>query len=167
MSEKKKKTAGVSKIVIILVVLLIVLIGSFVGYIFLFGGASKLHQSSSNNTSNNTSAVTISSADENTYSLDEAIVNLSDTDSQRYVKVKVSLGYDAKNSGLKKELEDETVVKKPILTDAVNGILRSKKASDFTGKGINDIKQQILDAVNPALKKGRISHVYFDELIVQ
>lgn len=167
MSEKKKKTAGVSKIVIILVVLLIVLIGSFVGYIFLFGGASKLHQSSSTSTSNNTSAVTISSADENTYSLDEAIVNLSDTDSQRYVKVKVSLGYDAKNSGLKKELEDETVVKKPILTDAVNGILRSKKASDFTGKGINDIKQQILDAVNPALKKGRISHVYFDELIVQ
>lgn len=167
MSEKKNvnKADGVGKIIIILLVLLIVLIGAFGSYIFFFGGASKLHAS---NASNNTaSSVTITSADENTYSLDEAIVNLSNTDAQRYLKVKVSFGYDAKSSKLKNELESETVNKKPILSDAVNGILRSKKASDFTGKGIDDTKQQILNAVNPILKNGKISHVYFDELVVQ
>lgn len=172
MSEKNKgnKTGGASKIIIILLVLLIVLLGAFGGYILFFGGASKLHQAStSSNTNNTASPVTTTSADENTYSLDEAIVNLSDTDSQRYLKVKVSFGYDEKNSKLKAELESEDVNKKPILSDAVNSVLRSKKASDFTGneKSINDMKQQILDAVNPVLKKGKISHIYFDELVVQ
>lgn len=166
MGEKKKesKKGGLNKIIIILLVLLIVLVLAFSGYIFIFGGGINLHQG---NSANNTSSVTITSADENTYSLTEAVVNLADTDSQRYVKVKVSFGYDAKNSSLKSELEDQNVNKEPILSDAVNGILRSKKASDFTGKGIQDIKQQILDAVNPVLKKGKISHVYFDELVVQ
>ena len=169
MSEKKKenKTGGSNKIIIILLALLIVLVLAFGTYIFIFGGGAKLNQGNNSNNINSNTSVTITSADENTYSLDEAVVNLSDTDSQRYVKVKVSLGYDAKNSKLKSELESETVVKKPILSDAVNGILRSKKASDFTGKGITDMKQQILDAVNPALKSGKISHVYFDELVVQ
>ncbi|AGK97765.1 flagellar basal body-associated FliL family protein [Clostridium pasteurianum] len=167
MSENKNanKADGVSKIIIILLVLLIVLIGAFGSYIFFFGGASKLHADSASN--NTVSALTITSADENTYSLDEAVVNLSDTDAQRYLKVKVSFGYDAKSSKLKNELESETVNKKPILSDAVNGILRSKKSSGFTVKGIEDTKQQILNAVNPVLKNGKISHVYFEELVVQ
>lgn len=168
MSEnnKENKKGSLSKIVIILLLLIIVLMGAFGGYILFFskGGASSQNNVSSKS---NTSAVTITSADENTYSLDESVVNLADTDAQRYVKVKVSFGYDAKNSKLKNELEDQNVNKKPILDDAVNGILRSKKASDLTAKGIEDMKQQILDAVNPSLKNGKISHVYFDELVVQ
>lgn len=167
MSEnsKENKKNSSNKIVILLLILLIVLVAAFGGYILFFG---KVGAKAENNVSkNNTSAVTITSADENTYSLDEAIVNLADTDSQRYVKVKVSFGYDVKNSKLKSELESETVNKKPILSDAINGILRSKKASDLTGKGIEDMKKQILDAVNPSLKNGKISHIYFDELVVQ
>lgn len=167
MSEnsKENKKNSSNKIVILLLILLIVLVAAFGGYILFFG---KVGAKAENNVSkNNTSAVTITSADENTYSLDEAIVNLADTDSPRYAKVKVSFGYDVKNSKLKSELESETVNKKPILSDAINGILRSKKASDLTGKGIEDMKKQILDAVNPSLKNGKISHIYFDELVVQ
>lgn len=173
MSEKKKEnksSGGLVKIVIILLILIIVLLGAFSSYILFFGGLSKLHISSNNtstNTNNNNTADTISPADENTYSLDESIINLSDTDSQRYVKVKVSFGYSEKNSKLKAELESEDVNKKPILSDAVNSVLRSKKASDFTDKGIADIKHEIIDKVNPALKNGKITNVYFDELVVQ
>lgn len=169
MSENKaeKKTDGASKIIIILLVLLIVLIGSFAAYILFFGGASKFHQSSSNNVNNTAKVDTISSADENTYSLDEAIVNLADTDSQRYVKAKVSFGYSEKNTKLKSELESEEINKKPILTDAVNSVLRSKKASDLTGKGIDDTKREIMEKVNPVLKNGKVSNIYFQELVVQ
>ncbi|AJA47895.1 flagellar basal body-associated protein FliL [Clostridium pasteurianum DSM 525 = ATCC 6013] len=169
MSENKpeKKTDGASKIIIILLVLLIVLIGSFAGYILFFGGASNFHPSSSNNT-NTTEVNTVSAADENTYSLDEAIVNLADTDSQRYAKVKVSFGYNEKNTKLKSELESEDVNKKPILSDAVNSVLRSKKAADLTtSKGVDEIKSEIMQKVNPILKNGKISNVYFDELVVQ
>lgn len=172
MSEKKNKsevkTDGSSKIIIILLVLLIVLVGSFGGYILFFGGSAKLHASTSNtNTSSANEANVVSAADENTYSLDEAIINLADIDSQRYVKVKVSFGYSEKNSKLKSELESEDVNKKPILSDAVNSVLRGKKASDLTGKGIDDTKREIMEKVNPVLRNGKITNVYFQELVVQ
>lgn len=167
MSEKNKENNkdNSNRIVIILLTLLIVLVVAFGGYILIFGKGESNAQN--NATINNTSAETVTSADENTYSLAETIVNLADTDSPRYVKVKVSLGYDVKNSKLKSELESEKVNKEPILTDAINGILRSKKAADLTGKGIEDMKKEILDAVNPILNNGKISHIYFDELVVQ
>ncbi|ADG00347.1 flagellar basal body-associated protein FliL [Clostridium botulinum F str. 230613] len=96
-----------------------------------------------------------------TYSLDEVLVNLADEDGKRFIKAKIFIGYEEKK--LSKELE----TKKPILRDAVIGVLRSKKAADINPKNIDKIKVEIINKISPMLEKGRISSIYFDDLIVQ
>lgn len=164
MSEKKQeKPAGNKLNVIILALLVIIIVGMLGivgGYFFLIKG--KAATTSTNQTTE------VTSADENTYALDEFTVNLADTDSQKYIDIQVCLGYDEKQSNLKSELESTEVVKKPILSDAVISVLRNKKAADFSNeKGLADVKQQIIDAINPSLKKGKILHVYFLKMVIQ
>lgn len=67
----------------------------------------------------------------------------------------------------KKKLAKELEKKKPILRDAVIGVLRSKKAADINPKNIDKIKVEIINKISPMLEKGRISSIYFDDLIVQ
>jgi flagellar FliL protein len=96
-----------------------------------------------------------------TFGLDEFLVNLADEDGKRYLKVKVFLGYD--NKKLDAELEE----KKPILRDAVISVLRSKKSTDITSKGIESIKMEIIQRINATLEKGQLNNVYFNDLLVQ
>lgn len=96
-----------------------------------------------------------------TFGLDEFLVNLADEDGKRYLKVKVFLGYD--NKKLDTELEE----KKPILRDAVISVLRSKKSTDITSKGIDNIKMEIIQRINATLEKGQLNNVYFNDLLVQ
>lgn len=163
MADKKEKKGKSKILVIVLIVVIFVLIAAFAAYYFIFSKGSK------NNNSNNSAQTvqTTSQANEATVSLDESVINLADTDAQRYAKVIVSFGYDSSNSKLNAELTSTDDDKKPILSDAVIGILRSKKSTDFTGQGLEAIKQQILNTVNPYLKNGKIDHVYFKELVIQ
>lgn len=96
-----------------------------------------------------------------TFGLDEFLVNLADEDGKRYLKVKVFLGYD--NKKLDTELEE----KKPILRDAVISVLRSKKSTDISAKGIDNIKIEIIQRINATLEKGQLNNVYFNDLLVQ
>lgn len=96
-----------------------------------------------------------------TFGLDEFLVNLADEDGKRYLKVKVFLGYD--NKKLDAELEE----KKPILRDAVISVLRSKKSTDISAKGIENIKMEIIQRINATLDKGQLNNVYFNDILVQ
>lgn len=96
-----------------------------------------------------------------TFGLDEFLVNLADEDGKRYLKVKVFLGYD--NKKLDTELEE----KKPILRDAIIGVIRTKKAADITPKGVESIKMEIIQRINPILEKGQLNNVYINDILVQ
>lgn len=166
MSEKKQEKAQekapANKLNIVIIILLVLIIAGMVGIV---GGYFLLVKGKT--TTANTTEVTVTSAQENTYTLDEFTINLSDTDSQKYINAQVSLGYDESQTKLKSELESTEVVKKPILSDAVISVIRNKKASDFQGAGLEKVKQEIIDAVNPDLSKGKILHVYFSKLVIQ
>lgn len=166
MSEKKKekeKPAGNKLNIVILALLIIIIVGMIGivgGYFLLVKG--KISIPSSTKTSE--AAV----VQENTYTLDEFTINLADTDSEKYINAQVSLGYDSSQSKLKSELESTTIVKKPILSDAVISVIRSKKKADFDAAGgVDKIKQEIIDAVNKNLTNGKILHVYFSKLVIQ
>lgn len=161
MSEKKEKVkkGGIPKIAIILVALIIIMGAAFASYILFF---SKTTTKTATNTT-----VSVAKVDIATISLDETIINLADTDSQKFAKVKVSFGYDSTNSKFVSELTSKTAVKTPILDDTVVKIIRSKKASDLSGVGLDNVKKQILDTVNPYMQKGQFVSVYFDELVIQ
>ncbi|WPC40992.1 flagellar basal body-associated protein FliL [Clostridium sp. JS66] len=94
--------------------------------------------------------------------LDECLVNLADEDGKRYVKTKIFVGYD-KNSSLETELTE----KKPLIRDAVISVLRSKKAAEITPKNMDSLKMELIQKINPLLKKGQINNVYFSDLLVQ
>lgn len=97
----------------------------------------------------------------NTFEAGEFLVNLFDKESRKFVKTKVYLGYE--NKKLAKELEQ----KKPMILDAINSVLRSKKSTDFNEKGVDKIKLEILNKVNMTFQNGRCETVYFTELIIQ
>ncbi|MFA9398588.1 MAG: flagellar basal body-associated protein FliL [Clostridiaceae bacterium] len=100
------------------------------------------------------------------YGLDEMLVNLNESTTNRYLKIIVYLGYD------EKKLNDEIATDEPFINDAVISVLRSKCVSDLTvsedGESENEkvLKQEIIDAVNPLLENGELKEVYFTEFIV-
>lgn len=166
--EKKKKGGLIKKVLIVVLVLLCVSSGAFAGYMFFQSnkGSTKstsavtqqqTAQSSQNKQSNSAQQIVSSK----TYSLDEFLVNLSDEGGQRYLKTTVYVGYESK------KLDSELADKKPMLRDAVISVLRTKKAADFSAKGIEDIKSELISRLNPMLSKGQLTTVYFYDILVQ
>jgi flagellar FliL protein len=97
-----------------------------------------------------------------TYSLDEFLVNLLDEDGRRYLKVKVFIGYEDN-----KDLNAEIEAKKPIIRDVLNTSFRSKKTTNFGATGVDAIKEQLIVSINSVLTKGKVSHIYFNDILVQ
>ena len=152
MSEKPQK-GNILKIVIIVLLLLVVVGGAA------FGG---MYFASKSKTTASEKPVKAKEVIEVTYSLEDFLVNLLDEDSKRYLKVKVFIGFE-ENEDLNVELE----AKKPIIRDLVNATFRSKKTTDFTATGVDSIKNELIATINPVLTKGKITHIYFNDILVQ
>ncbi|WP_027624823.1 flagellar basal body-associated FliL family protein [Clostridium lundense] len=176
MSEKNienKKGSKGKTIVIIILVLVIVLGGAFGGYM-IFSKKKNATQANAVPPANNQQAAN-GQANVNvnmnnqlrpatsvyTYDMGEFLLNLSDEDGKRFLKAKVFLGYE--NKKLLKELETNQAA----IKDSINSVIRSKKAKDFSTKGLEDIKLEILNRINPMFKNGRCDSVYFPEILVQ
>ncbi|MBU3111792.1 flagellar basal body-associated FliL family protein [Clostridium lacusfryxellense] len=152
MSEKVKKGGNSFKIIIIvLLVLIIVGGGAFAGFYFL-GNKNEVAT---------TTKPKVVQTNEVTYSLDECTLNLTNEDGFLYLKVLVFIGYED-NADLAAELE----TKKPIIRDTVIASLRAKKDTDFTTKGVELIKTELIARINPLLSKGKISHVYINDIVI-
>jgi flagellar basal body-associated protein FliL len=170
MAEKKEKVKkedrmkiGGTFFKIILVILLILIVASlgFVGYML----ASKKTPVVISNTTAVDSTVTASNASPYTYSLDEFLVNLADNGGKSYLKIKVSLGYDAKN---KKDMDKELAAKTDQIRDAIIGVLRSKLSTDLnTQTGVDQLKKDILAKVNPLFESGKANSVYINDILIQ
>jgi flagellar FliL protein len=158
-AEKSKSGSGTNILLIVVIVVLTALIvcgGSFAGYFFLI---------QKNMPSNNTTTVASSNKNgvaDSTYAFSDFLVNLSDKDDKRFLKIKIYLGYNTN-----KKLDAELKSKDAILRDSINSVLRSKKSTDFTDTGTETLKKDIMDRVNPLLNTGRISEVYFYDILVQ
>jgi flagellar FliL protein len=152
--QKDKSPKGnILKIVIIILLLLVVVGGAAFGGMYI---ASKKAVTTASTAPKTYEIVEV------TYSLDEFLVNLSDEDGRRYLKVKVFIGYE-ENEELIVELE----AKKPIIRDLINTSLRAKKTTDFSAAGVEAIKTELIASINPVLTKGKISHIYFNDILVQ
>jgi len=151
MSDKPKKGNGLKTAILVLLILIVVGGAAF--------GGMYLANKGSTTTSTAAKAPTVT---ESTYSLDEFLLNLADTDSKRYLKVLVYVGYGV-NSALATELETQ----KPVIRDLVISALRAKKTTDFSDTGADVIKKELIARINPILTKGKIDHIYFNDLLVQ
>ncbi|MBE6068731.1 MAG: flagellar basal body-associated FliL family protein [Clostridium lundense] len=176
MSEKTAKEGKGKKtfktIIIIIIVVLAICGGAFGGYMLVNKNNSQASGSNMQVVNNNAPTQAASTQtfangtmqpviSEFTFELGEFLVNLSDEGEKRFVKANIYIGYS--NKKLAKELEGRT----PMLRDAINSVLRAKKAKDFTPKGTEDIKLEILNRINPMFKEGRCESIYFNEILVQ
>lgn len=173
MAEKKEKGKGFKIVIIILGVIIALGLGFGGAYFFLSKKAEAANASINNNVPqaavfpNQTMPNVATELSSATFSMDEFLVNLADEGGRRFFKVKIFLGYEPvkkKEEDMKKELED----KKPIVRDAINNILRSKKSADLASqKNIEDLKKEILTKIVPYFQNGRVNNVYINDILLQ
>ncbi|MFT5871351.1 MAG: flagellar FliL protein [Clostridium sp.] len=152
MSDKPKKRNTAKIVIIVLLGLVVVGGAAFAGMYFLGNKGS----------TDTTKTAKVAEIIEVTYSLDEFLINLTDDEGRRYLKAGIFIGYEEN-----KKLTAEIETKKPIIRDVVIATLRLKKTTDFSDTGIDVIKQELIAKVNPILTKGKISHIYFNSILVQ
>ncbi|KYH35610.1 flagellar basal body-associated protein FliL [Clostridium tepidiprofundi DSM 19306] len=96
------------------------------------------------------------------FTLDDFLVNLADKSGRRYLKAKIYLGY-----GEDKKLSAELEEKKLKIRDAIINVLRTKKTEDLNEDGTERLKIEIKDTVNMLLNEGKITNVYFSDILIQ
>ncbi len=90
------------------------------------------------------------------------IVNLSEPNAERYLKVHPVLEVDSE------DVVEEIKQKLPQVKDILITIFSSKGLDDVTSlAGKDRLKQEIMDKINEVLSKGKVEGVYFEEFVIQ
>ncbi|MBN1380269.1 MAG: flagellar basal body-associated FliL family protein [Deltaproteobacteria bacterium] len=94
--------------------------------------------------------------------MDTFIVNISDTEEERYLKVVIQL--EVSDAGVIAELDQL----KPRLRDSIIDLLTSKPYKDLIDLSAKQrLREDIAGRVNNALSKGKITKVYFTDFVMQ
>lgn len=98
----------------------------------------------------------------NVFALDPFIVNIYDGQELRYLKVKVEL--EMVNAGVKGELEARIAA----IRDSVLVLISTKTLHDIQDvQGKNQLKDEIMAAINRIIPPGKIAKIYFTDFVVQ
>lgn len=98
----------------------------------------------------------------NIYPLEPFIVNIYDGQELRYLKVKVEM--EMAGAGMKSELDARLAPTR----DAILVLLSTKTMQDIQDiQGKNQLKDEILAAVNKQISSGKIAKIYFTDFVVQ
>lgn len=101
-------------------------------------------------------------ATSNIYPLEPFIVNIYDGQELRYLKVKVEL--EMVGAGVKPELDARLAA----IRDSILVLLSTKTLQDIQDvQGKNQLKEEILGAINRNIPPGKIAKVYFTDFVVQ
>ena len=98
----------------------------------------------------------------NIYPLEPFIVNIYDGQELRYLKVKIEM--EMVGVGVKSEVDARLA---PI-RDSILVLLSSKTLQDIQDvQGKNQLKEEILGAINKNIPPGKVAKVYFTDFVVQ
>lgn len=147
MSEEKKVKKSKLPIIIIAVLVLVLVGGAAFGYYYV-----------QNIKKESKPAVVLTE-----YSLGEFLANLSDEGGKKYLKVNIVVTYDGTN----KKLAEELAKKQNDLKDATLSVLRSKKSSDLTVKGSEDLKVELINRYGTILQDGKVIKIVFTNFLMQ
>lgn len=92
---------------------------------------------------------------------DEILVNLADPVKQRYVKINFTLVLDTEKT------QTEVEKRKAQVRDIVISICRTKTSEELREKeGNNNLRNEILTAINAILPEGKVIDIFFTDFIV-
>ena len=94
--------------------------------------------------------------------LDPVIVNLLDPTGKRYLQIQISLEVSDK------KLEEEINKKIPVIKDTINTIIGEKTVEDVLAPNAKEeIKKELLEAINKALGEDVVLKIYILQFIVE
>lgn len=96
-----------------------------------------------------------------TYSLGDFVVNLSGTRGYQYIQASIVVEVTTEN------VLDELERRSPQIRDGIISILRDQKIVDIEEPDAQVIKNRITAVLNDMLKTGKVSQVWFTQLVVQ
>lgn len=98
------------------------------------------------------------------FPLDEFRVNTADIEEVHYVRIKLSLGYEAEKY---KKMATELGERKVQLRDIVLTILNAKQKQDLDQEQEKErLKDEIKKAVNNVLTEGEIEEIYYEDFVL-
>ena len=96
-----------------------------------------------------------------TFPLGEFTTNLADEGGRRIFQVEITI--ELSESDVKDELE----AREPQIKDRIYTIIRSKSSEDLKKEdGMQDLRQQIKDAINDHIREGEVVNVYFNRPLI-
>lgn len=96
------------------------------------------------------------------FALDPFIVNIYDGQELRYLKVKVEI--EMVSAAIKPEVEGRLAA----IRDSIVVLLSAKTLRDIQdAQGKNQLKEEILSAINKIIPPGKVAKVYFTDFVVQ
>lgn len=108
-----------------------------------------------------TSQVQAGSAVKSTVHLDTFVMNLANADQRSYLRIGIDLGLN----GAPKRGEELPVAR---VRDTILGVLALAKVDDLlTAAGKNQLKQDLLHALNERVPELGVEEVYFTEFLIQ
>ncbi len=97
-----------------------------------------------------------------TVQMEPFIVNLTDAQGTRYLKVSIQMEMTHENLG------EEIEQRMPLIRDEIIMILSSKSFEDVsTIAGKRALKRGIINGINKYLRTGQVTRVYFTDFVVQ
>ncbi|WP_163328076.1 flagellar basal body-associated protein FliL [Desulfurobacterium thermolithotrophum] len=159
--EQEQKGSGKKKFIILIVLLLLLGIGGGVAYKFLVLDKKKA-ESQEKQAQRIIEEIKATEKVGVMFDLGTFVVNLADTDIERYLKVSIVL--ELKDQKIQAEAQKRL----PEIKDAITTLLLTKKSSEIrTPEGIEFLKEEIAKRVNAILPLGGVKNVYFTEFIIQ
>jgi len=161
--EQEEQPKGGKKKLIILLVVLLLLIGGGGGAAYKFLVLDKQKKNQEEN-----KAEKIQEEIRNVenigimFEVGTFVVNLSDKDADRYLKVTVIL--EIENEQVKQEVEKRL----PQIKDSITTLLLTKTSRELRpAEGVERLKEEILRRVNAILPLGGVKNVYFTDFVIQ
>lgn len=150
MSETKSKK-GINPLMIVIVVLVLVIVG-LAAYFLVFKKAS------------NNGPYVPQPVVEAQWSTGEFIVNLADTDTDRYLKTTMVLTYDSNDKTLPASFDDH----KDGIRDAIIRVMSERKSIDIkTNAGKDMLNTDIAKKVNGILGADKVIGVQYTDFLIQ
>ena len=173
--EGAPKKKGKGKLLIIIIAVVVLIVAGVAVKMFVLGGktkqpANKAPQQQAQQNENAQTGGYVSEANLEPIPVGPVIVNLADPGGDRYLKVKFIL-LEAKKGVKTAEKEKSSTgisLESAIIKDVIINTISAKTSDDLLSvSGKEELKSELISAINRALHRNLVRKIFFTEFIVQ
>jgi flagellar FliL protein len=160
-TQKKKK----KPILIIAVILVVLIVGGAGAFFFLNKGF--LNSTKNTQTQSASSKSVMNDKNVHIKNLPSIMVNLADPSGDRYLKISLALVMNGEEKSKSPESSNDTIEDAAIKNAAITTISTQTSDTLLTLSGKEELKKQLIKAINSALGEDAVKDIYFTDFIMQ